>query len=128
MDWTLQKLMVLMAINTTAVSINHVHRTHNLGIGARLVLFLHHLVIMIIIIGAFLTTDRFIRYHLLLATGVFVMWFCIDGCFLTFAEKELVDYSPSDTAALHGTYENGATHQLLITLPLILYDFYKLLV
>ena len=128
MDAILQKVMVLMAVNTTVTSIHQVHRNHTLGIDAKLVIFLHNLVIMILIIGAFLTTRKCIRAHLLLTAGVFVMWFCLDGCILTFFEKELIQYSPSEKEALHGTYEYGAAHQLGVTLPLILYDFYKLLV
>jgi hypothetical protein len=90
-------------------------------------MFLHHLIISIFVLGIFITEYKFIQIHLVAASLVIILWFSLDGCFLNKIQKEFIKYSPNDEAAIHGVYSDQARNQLLVGVPIILYDFYKLL-
>jgi|688.fasta_scaffold348587_2 hypothetical protein len=128
MESVLAKVMVMGAAHITDMDVNHVHRNYKLPLDVKALMFLHHLIITMVVLGIFLTSKKFIRMHLVATAFIFILWFSFDGCVLTFLQKELINYFPGDCEAIHGTYTKQAREQFVIGGSIILYDFYKLLV
>lgn len=127
MDSVLAKVAVMTAFWVANADVHGVHRNYKLEVPVQLLIFLHHLVIAIFVFGVFLTERLTVRMHLAAATLTIVLWLLFDGCFLVKIQKEFIKYSDEDFEAIHGTYEGQLRNLLVIGTPVILYDFYKLL-
>lgn len=127
MDETIEKMALVAAAWVANADINMVHRGYHLEPLVQLLMLFHHFVIALFVFGIFFTNKNTIRLHLVAASTLVIMWFLRDGCFLTEIQKEFIKYSPEDEVAIHGTHAQQVRNLLVIGVPVILYDFYKLL-
>lgn len=128
MDATLAKIALLMAAHVALIDINQVHRNYYLAPGVKALIFFHHVIISVVVLGIFLVDKRLVRMHLVATFATVLTWFLMDGCFIVDIQREFIKYFPNDDRLIHGTYDEQVRNQLIIGVPIILYDFYKLLV
>lgn len=127
MDETVEKMALMAAVWVANADVNMVHRGYHITVPVQVLIFFHNVVIALFVFGIFYTTPWKIRLHLAAASALVLLWFLRDGCFLTEIQKEFLKYSPEESEAIHGTWDQQVRHLVLVGTPVILYDFYKLL-
>ena len=103
------------------------HRNYILTPEAIANMLLHHILIMYILLGGFFRSWLGTRVHLGICILVTSLWFRNRGCLMTQWQKEDIPYTDWDLECIHGSYEDSMKLHLFIMMPVIAYDFYKIL-
>jgi hypothetical protein len=119
--------MFIVGSYITILDVFGTHRNYMLGPEVMANMFLHHILIIYIMLGGFLRSWIGTRVHLVLCILIMSMWFKNHGCIMSHWQKEDIPYTSWDLECIHGSYEESRNTHLFIMLPVIAYDFYKIL-
>lgn len=127
MDQTVLYIIGLVAILNTRTDIQVIHAKYDLSTRTKALMFLHHLLILFMILGVFLKTTIFIKMHLFVLLSALVCWFmCGQSCFMADWQRKSINYSEEDLRIIHKSRGKQMLEFFGITIPFILIDLYKL--
>ena len=131
MDGDLFKVIVLVGTYISILDIFKIHRDYKLSAEAAANIYLHHILIMWVVIGSFFKNIFLKKIHLAICLCVTGVWIWNRGCVLTRWQVEEISYTKKDLVEIvemDGDFTNQLICHLAVMVPVILYDFYKLLV
>jgi hypothetical protein len=130
MDEDLFKIIFIMGSYITILDIFKIHREYRLSAEAMVNIFLHHILILTVVIGSFFKNIFFKKIHLAMCVCVTTAWVWNRGCILTKWQVESVPYTKKDLMEIVEIEEDFTTQlvgHLGIMVPVVFYDFYKIL-
>lgn len=130
MDETLLKVIFIMGSYITILDVFKIHKEYTLSAEAIVNIFLHHILIVGVVVGTFFKNIFFKKIHLAMCLCVTSAWMWNRGCVLTQWQVEAVPYTKKDLVdivEMDGDFINQLSGHLLVMVPAISYDFYKIL-
>jgi hypothetical protein len=130
MDGDLFKVIVIVGTYITILDVLKIHRDYVLRPETIANIYLHHILIASVIIGSFFKNIFLSKIHLVSCMCVSAMWFWNGGCIMTRWQCEDIPYTKRDLIEIveqDGNFTHQLMGHLIVILPVILYDFYKLL-
>ena len=118
-------IFMVTALNTHT-DIFVIHRKYTLTPRQKLEMFVHHIIILTVLLGIFFTDRKSILVHALVVAGCLVCWFMNDGCIMAQWQRSNVGYTPDDLVAIHGTPEKQLEQFIGTIGPVALITVYKL--
>lgn len=130
MDGDLFKVIVIVGTYITILDVFKIHRDYALRPETIANLYLHHILILGVVIGSFFKNIFLKKIHLAVCLCVTTAWLWNGGCILTRWQCEEVPYTKKDLIEIveqDGNFMHQLIGHLAVMVPVILYDFYKLL-
>jgi hypothetical protein len=130
MDEVLFKVIFLLGSYISILDIFKIHKEYRLSAEAMANIYLHHVLIVGVVVGSFFQNIFLKKIHLVVCMCVTGAWLWNRGCIMTRWQVETVPYTKRDLVDIVEIDDNF-THQLLghlmVMMPAISYDFYKIL-
>jgi hypothetical protein len=130
MDEDLLKIIFIMGSYITILDVFKIHKKYHLGTEAVVNMYLHHILIVGVVVGSFFKNLFFQKIHLAVCMCVTSAWLWNRGCVLTKWQVEAVPYTKQDLVdivEMDGNFTNQLLGHLMVMVPAISYDFYKIL-
>jgi hypothetical protein len=127
MDADLLKIIFIMGSYITILDVFKIHHKYHLGTEAVVNMYLHHILIIGVMVGSFFKNLFLQKIHLALCLFITTLWFSKGGCIMTMLQNELIPYTKEDREVIEGDYQTRVVNHLFVIVPVILYDFYKIL-
>jgi len=130
MDEALFKVIFLMGSYISILDIFKIHREYRLSPEAMVNIYLHHILIVGVVVGSFFENIFLKKIHLAVCTCVTGAWLWNRGCVLTRWQVEAVPYTKRDLVEIvemDGNFTNQLLGHMMVMVPAISYDFYKIL-
>jgi hypothetical protein len=130
MDEDLLKIIFIMGSYITILDVFKIHKKYQLASEAVVNMYLHHILIVGVVVGSFFKNLFFQKIHLAVCMCVTSAWLWNRGCVLTKWQVEAVPYTKQDLVdivEMDGNFTNQLLGHLMVMVPAISYDFYKIL-
>jgi hypothetical protein len=125
-DKTIWAIILVMSAYLSIIDCNVVHRDYEVGVPMKSMMSFHQLIIMTVLIGLFFREKLSIRIHLGIVFLAILLWVINKGCILTQNQKNSIQYTTKDSIAIHGTHDEQFQRFLILMVPSLLFDVYKL--
>ncbi len=123
----LLKIIFIMGSYISILDIFKIHRNYQLCTEAVVNIYLHHIIIVGVMLGVFFKNIFFKKIHLIISLAITCLWMWNGGCVMTRWQYEVIPYDESDLKELDGDFTQQLVNHLFIMVPVIAYDFYKIL-
>lgn len=130
MDGVLFKVIFLLGSYISILDIFKIHKEYRLSAEAMVNIYLHHILIVGVVVGSFFENIFLKKIHLAVCMCVTSAWLWNRGCVLTKWQVETVPYTKQDLVdivEMDGNFTNQLLGHLMVMVPAISYDFYKIL-
>lgn len=118
-------VILLTAYFNARTDIDVIHMNYELDKYTKNLMYIHHIILSLMTIGILFTKNISIKVHTLLLVFICVGFFVCKGCILAIKQREAISYNKRDLLKIHGTHE-GSRIKILLLIPLIVFDLYKL--
>ena len=116
-----------MTILNARTDVTVIHGKYNLTAKDKLLLTLHHFVILFMILGVFFKSRRLIRIHLGIVIVALICWFMFGNkCFLAEWQRNSIRYTEEDLQIIHKSSDTQVFEFFSIVVPLLAIDILKL--
>ena len=124
---TVLAIIALMTILNARTDVTVIHGKYNLTAKDKLLLTLHHFVILFMILGVFFKSRRLIRIHLGIVIVALICWFMFGNkCFLAEWQRNSIRYTEEDLQNIHKSSDTQVFEFFSIVIPLLAIDILKL--
>jgi hypothetical protein len=130
MDEALFKVIFLLGSYISILDIFKIHREYRLSAEAIVNIYLHHLLIVWVVVGSFFQNIFLKKIHLMVCLAITCTWLWNRGCIMTRWQVEAVPYTKRDLIEIvevDDDFTNQLLGHLMVMVPAISYDFYKIL-
>jgi len=130
MDRDLFWIIIIVASYISILDVYKIHRDYLLNNEAIANIYLHHVLIVGLVVGSFLKNIFLKKIHLLVCLCVTTAWVWNGGCILTKWQIEAVPYTKKDLVdimEMDGDFIRQLAGHLMVMVPVIAYDFYNIL-
>jgi hypothetical protein len=127
MDEDLLRVIFILGSYIAILDIFKIHRNHRLCTEAVVNIYLHHILVVGVIVGSFFKNIFLQKFHLATCLLITTMWFMNRGCIMTKWQYEVIPYTKADKDELDGDFYTQMINHLFIMVPVVFYDFYKIL-
>jgi hypothetical protein len=130
MDEDLLRVIFILGSYIAILDIFKIHREYRLSAEAIVNIYLHHLLIVGVVVGSFFKNIFLKKIHLMACLAITCTWLWNRGCIMTRWQVETVPYTKRDLneiVEVDDDFTNQLLGHLMVMVPVVFYDFYKIL-